>query len=293
MNDKLRGMILGGFVADALALGPHWIYDMQKIEKEFGEIKGITAPLSDSFHKGKTKGDFTHYGDQMIFFLEYLKENGAFNPVQFKDAWCAFMEIYDGYKDHATKDTMQSYGQTHELNGSTSDELGGAVRMAPLVYYLARQALPFEKEGVVQTQLTHTGGDILNIAKALTLIIDKVLKGKAPTQAMEETANEVGGAVQDYINQAIAHEMVEPHEMIPVFGQHCSSKAAFPSALYLIHRYESDFETALLENIQVGGDSAARGIVIGMILGAHHGESVIPKRWLEDMNAYERILKCL
>ncbi len=31
MNTKLRGMLLGSFVADALALGPHWIYDVDKL----------------------------------------------------------------------------------------------------------------------------------------------------------------------------------------------------------------------------------------------------------------------
>ncbi len=99
-----------------------------------------------------------------------------------------------------------------------------------------------------------------------------------------------GGVIANYIEQGIEHNIVDPREMIPVFGQNCSGKSAFPSVMYFINRYEDDFEEALIENVAVGGDSAARGIVIGMILGAYHGEKTIPKDWLKDMKAYDEIL---
>ncbi|MGA2940205.1 MAG: ADP-ribosylglycohydrolase family protein, partial [Syntrophobacteraceae bacterium] len=37
---------------------------------------------------------------------------------------------------------------------------------------------------------------------------------------------------------------------------------------------------ALVENVMAGGDSAARGLVVGMILGAHLGFEAIPSEWL-------------
>jgi ADP-ribosylglycohydrolase len=42
---------------------------------------------------------------------------------------------------------------------------------------------------------------------------------------------------------------------------------------------------SLLENTRAGGDSAARGMIIGMILGASLGYEKLPQDWLETMNA--------
>ncbi len=283
MNDKLRGMLLGSFAADALALGPHWIYDVDQIDNTFGDIKGITAPPSGSFHKGKMKGDFTHYGDQMLFVMKYIEENKSFEPSNFKDAWLKYMETFEGYKDHATKDSEHYYKTHTELGGSKSDELGGVARMTPIVYLLASENKPFEDTIVNQTKITHTGGDVLDMAKALSKILDKVLGGKSPKLAIAETGNEMGGQIKSYIDEAIAHESVEPVEMIATFGQSCSGKSAFPSVIYLLNKFENDYTRALIENVSAGGDSAARGMVIGMILGAHLGVNAVPQDWLKDM----------
>jgi hypothetical protein len=38
-----------------------------------------------------------------------------------------------------------------------------------------------------------------------------------------------------------------------------------------------------------GGDSAARGMAVGMLLGAWLGEGGLPKTWLEQMNRTDQI----
>ena len=65
------GIILGSFVADSLALGPHWIYDTKIINKEFGRIDKLQQPPANSYHKTKNLGDFTHYGDQTLLLLQH------------------------------------------------------------------------------------------------------------------------------------------------------------------------------------------------------------------------------
>ena len=42
-----------------------------------------------------------------------------------------------------------------------------------------------------------------------------------------------------------------------------------------------------------GGDSAARGMAVGMILGAHLGHDAIPAEWLNELKAGNRITELL
>ena len=42
-----------------------------------------------------------------------------------------------------------------------------------------------------------------------------------------------------------------------------------------------------------GGDSAGRGLIVGMLLGAYLGKEAISREWLTDMKAYPQIVDLL
>src|SRR6056297_2867181 len=139
MKDKIKAAVTASFVADCMALGPHWIYDTEVIKARFGEIDSPAAPGNDSFHKTKKKGDFTHYGDQMLVFLRSLAEKKAFDLQDFSEKWRAMFKDYDGYIDGATRKTLEKYekGKQAENAGSLSNDFAGAARIAPLTLVYA------------------------------------------------------------------------------------------------------------------------------------------------------------
>ena len=79
MNDNAKAMVLASFVADALALGVHWIYNTNVIDKKWGRVEAYIKPERPTFHPSKDRGEFTHYGDQTRVLLKLP------NP---RPSWC-------------------------------------------------------------------------------------------------------------------------------------------------------------------------------------------------------------
>lgn len=69
----------------------------------------------------------------------------------------------------------------------------------------------------------------------------------------------------------------------------CKASSALPGAVHLILTYQGNLREALIQNVMAGGDSAARGLVVGIILGAHQGMDGLDQEWLKDMRSTAEI----
>jgi len=58
---------------------------------------------------------------------------------------------------------------------------------------------------------------------------------------------------------------------------------AIPAVLYLALKYHDAPEKALIVNTNLGGDNAARGAVLGALLGAENGLDGFPRRWIDGL----------
>ncbi|ADO82989.1 ADP-ribosylglycohydrolase family protein [Ilyobacter polytropus] len=281
-----KGLLLGSVLADAFSLGGHWIYDTEKIKNEFGEYNDLNDPLPDSFHKNRKKGEHTHYGDQTLLLLEYLAEKNEFDKNSFRDFWEFHMKKYDGYMDHATKKTLEMI-ETGEEWGSDSNDLAGASRIAPIIYCFSQdKGVEYSK---VQTKITHDNEQVIAASEFFARTAYRVLEGIKPDKAMEEVSAQMENK---WISEklAIAKSLIETEtvEAVKKLGQSCSIEGAFPATILLILKYSDNYEEAMIKNVMSGGDSAARGLIAGMIIGAY-SEATIPKRWLKEMGSLERV----
>ena len=297
MTTRAEAMVLMSLAADSLALGAHWIYDTDLIEQRIGRVDRLLPPLPDSYHAGKAGGEFTHYGDQALVLLESLAAIGFFSLTDFAQRWRRLFTGYRGYVDKATGATLANMDRLlpPEQWGSTSSDLGGAARIAPLVYWyrddLDRLLIAVRE----QTAMSHNNPATLAGAEFIARTVQGVLAGAPPRQAMDE-ALEVGVADIDLDNRIRAgldSADKETKTVIARFGQMCGIAAALPGAIHLILRYADDPAAGLVENVMAGGDSAARGLVAGMVLGAHRGAEAIPQEWLAGMIKHEHIRSLL
>lgn len=297
MGADATTMVRAAFIADALALGGHWVYNASVIAKKFGRLDSMQAPLGKTYHPTKKAGDFTHYGDQALVLLESVAREGRFDLAAFARDWQALFEGYDGYLDHATKDTLINFknGKGPEKAGSESTDFSGAARIAPVVYRHRKDRETMIAACRAQAAMTHNHPKVVAGAEFLARVLWHVLQGQAPTEVMPLVANgEMDNpAIARWVAQGLESVERETLRAIADFGQACAIEMAFPAAVHLVARYEDDLETALVENVMAGGDSAARGMAVGMLLGAWLGEAAVPPAWLEQMNQTARINRLL
>ncbi|MDG1326726.1 MAG: ADP-ribosylglycohydrolase family protein, partial [Opitutales bacterium] len=48
-------------------------------------------------------------------------------------------------------------------------------------------------------------------------------------------------------------------------------------------------ESAFIENAMAGGDNCARGLALGILLGAANGLSSIPEKWVKNLKAQKKL----
>jgi ADP-ribosylglycohydrolase len=287
MTTQATAMVLASFAADSLALGAHWIYDTDEIDRRLGRVDRLLKPLPDSYHAGKESGQFTHYGDQALVLLTSLARTGAFSLADFAASWERLFTGYQGYIDKATAVTLENMARHVPLDqcGSRSSDLGGAARIAPLIFFHLDHRDKLLDAVRRQTVMTHNNPATLAGADFIAKTAWEVLQGTEPYTAMENALNE-GVADIDLdirIRGGLDSGGKDTRTVIKKFGQMCGIAAALPGAIHLILTYGNDLKTALVENVMAGGDSAARGLVAGMILGAHLGQAAIPGEWLTGM----------
>jgi ADP-ribosylglycohydrolase len=294
MTDNAKAMVLASFAADALALGVHWIYNTNAIDKKWGRVENYFKPERPTFHPTKDFGEFTHYGDQTLVLLKSVAENSGFDPYKFAESWQQLFKSYEGYFDGATKTTIENIeaGKASTEAGSESDDFAGAVRIAPLAYIYRNDPAKLFESARTQTIVTHNNQEVIESADFFARVTFQVLKGEMPSTAIQQTLGEHFNRepYSKWVADGIKSADNDTRQAMLDLGQMCEIQAAFPCVIHLITKYEENLKEGLVENIMAGGDSAGRGLTVGMVLGAHLGLDAIPSKWLSDLKSYQEII---
>lgn len=298
MKAHAQAMVLASFSADSLALGAHWIYDTTNIDQQFGRITSLLPPQDGTYHPTKSLGAFTHYGDQSFHLLEHLAAcGGHLDVAKYSREWQSFISQYQGYLDHATKETLKNLdaGKGPLSCGSNSTDLGGPARIAPLIYCYRENLDEMLAVVKAQTALTHCGPGVLDGAFFLARSCYTILHGATPREAFSQALSQTmeNPELDLRLRKCLKSLNISTRQQVKEFGQMCSINAALPGAVYTVLKNQDSLEDALIETVMAGGDSAARGMVVGMLLGAYHGRETIPSRWLLKLNKHNQIMENL
>jgi len=138
MKDSARNAVVGALVADAAALGTHWIYNLDRVREVGGAEPEFHEPNLEDYRGGagyfaaggKSAGDPSHYGEQLMACLESLGATGG--VLDAADYERRFVKHFGpggswvGYIDHATRETLRNIDNAEQsaLEAAGSFDLG-------------------------------------------------------------------------------------------------------------------------------------------------------------------------
>ena len=292
-NDKLKGLMWGSLLGDAYSLGGHWVYDQEELANSELNLEELNDPLT-SYHPTKRAGDFTHYGDQTVWLLEYMKKAQVYDPFVYGELWQKNMTNYNGYKDSASNDSLLNMksGRSFLAAGSGSHDLSVVGRHAPIMFTLKGMDEMLESVKF-HNCLTHMSKETLDASKYIAEVTLAMIYNLDVESTLQERAKFYGEDVEAEVEKAFKIKKKDSNEAIKELSTSCNVTGGLAATIYLLINYHDDFDALMKANVLAGGDSAARGMVAGMIVGARYGFEAIKPSWIESLNEYEALNKLI
>lgn len=278
MDKKIiENAIQGALVADAYALGAHWIYDETQLKNLPIDWEALNAPQA-MWHKGKEKGDFTHYGDHGKWLQEYVLTSGHFDPSQYASFWMKKMENYQGYIDGSSRGTLEILKNNPQtLCCADSHDLSIIGRIAPLLL-VSKTKEEFLAHTQAFVSLTHNSLVVQKAAEFFASVLFDVAMGGNIADTIKHTP--IDPLLARGHGAAMNSKCQDSFSTIRAFGPACGVEGGFEGTIHVLLSYD-DYKSAMIANAQAGGDNAARGMIIGMIMGA--ANTAIPQMWKDSV----------
>ena len=136
-----------------------------------------------------------------------------------------------------------------------------------------------------QTKMTHNNPAIVDAAEFFARTALGIIEGKTVLGALGEAAKAsyASAEIPGWVERGLASTEAGTVEVIQGMGASCAVGGAFPGVIHLLAKHGHDLRIACVENVMAGGDSAARGLIVGMLLGLSLGFTAVPESWRDNL----------
>lgn len=274
---KVKDLVLTSLVADAYSLGAHWVYDENQLINLDVNWDELNDPKA-IWHKEKKAGEFTHYGDQTLWLYEYLQGKDKFDAKDYISYWAKKVEVYNGYIDGATRESLENVKNDVSPSGSLSTDLSVIGRITPLLL-VSNSKEDFLENVEALIKLTHNSSQALNAGRFFALLLVDVLEGKEILSSIEALKDKFDSSIQGYITKAIESKNSDSFTTIREFGPACDIDGGFAGVIHLLVKYDN-LKDMLIANAKAGGDTSSRAMIASSIFMAQSKMNQIPASWL-------------
>ncbi|MEZ5932045.1 MAG: ADP-ribosylglycohydrolase family protein [Alphaproteobacteria bacterium] len=292
-------VVLGALVADAAAMGLHWLYDADRLaeiaarrepvfldadQRHFEGVQGYFA------HEGKQAGELSQYGATLTLAMASLiATGGRFAAADYQKRYLAFFGpggSWKGYIDRPTRGTLANLGSaigedTPEVSGVDDDQLP-ALSPVPALVAAGPDAADLEQQVTSLVRVTNDNPLALEAALITARLIRAMLAEEKVSTALEREAEHAGEVLQPLLRKALASKNRSSVDLAGDIGRACHVQQGLPVVFHIVS-HASSFREATRSNVLAGGDSCGRSMALGALLGARFGfggEHGIPLPWL-------------
>ena len=321
LHSKFRGALYGLCIGDALAMPVHWYYNRRAHNNDYGRVTDYLAPRNphpdsilwrSSYTAPNSKGEILHdqaryWGQKGIHYHQFLKagentlnikvcrlliesinQHGTYDPDDFLKRYITFMTTAGNHRDTYIEECHRNFfanyarGLPPRKCGVEEKHIGGLVGIVPVVTFYAKRPDKARQAALAHLALTHPG---YKMEIAGSLIIDLLLKVFNGIPLKEAILEELEAQNNPLLGHPFLKWLKDPDDWVlgPRFSTACYVEDSVPAVVYLALKYHDDPERALIVNTNLGGDNAARGALLGTLLGAAHGVEKFPDRWLQEL----------
>ncbi|CAB1076763.1 hypothetical protein D1AOALGA4SA_4560 [Olavius algarvensis Delta 1 endosymbiont] len=319
--DRSRGALYGLCIGDALAMPVHWYYNRQTLLNDYGRVTEYLAPRSphpdsilwrSGYAAPNDKGEILHeqaryWGQRGIHYHQFLKagentlnvkicrllirsinETGNYDADDFLRRYITFMTSPDSHRDTYVEEYHRNFfanyarGLPPRKCAVEEKHIGGLIGMIPVALFYSKESPKAREAALSHLALTHPGP---RMRAAGTLVIDILLEVLNGTPLNAAILADIKAQRNPLLGHPFVKLLDEPDERVigPRFSTACYVEDSVPAVVYLALKYHDDPESALIVNTNLGGDNAARGAVLGALLGAAHGVEKFPDRWIDGL----------
>ena len=190
---------MGAFIGDALALGPHWYYDLDELRRDYGEwITGYTDPKPGRYHAGLKAGQLSQAGFILALLLRSLVARGRYDEGDFCQRLDEeLLPLLDGtpmsgpgrYTSQSIREVWRRrveqglpWGQT----GGHADTTEAAERTLALAVRYALHPRELARTITANTLLTQVDETVVSMTVAYGAVLGLLVQGHALDQHLSE-----------------------------------------------------------------------------------------------------------
>jgi ADP-ribosylglycohydrolase len=319
--DRAAGALYGLYIGDALAMPVHWVYDRAALVAQYGQVTDYMDPRPDHptsilwrshyealnekgeilhdqapywgrknvhYHQFLTAGENTLNLQLCSLLVESLNDRGEYDPDDWLDRYIRFMTTPGNHRDtyieeyHRGFFTRYAQGYPPRKCGIPEKHISGLIGLVPILAFHRDQPDRAREAAFEHLKLTHLGEKMEQAARFLCDIL-------LPALAGEDLRGTLEAAIDRQDNPFYGHPfrkwLDQPDEWIvgARVSTACYVPESVPAVIFLALKYHDRPEAGLVANTNLGGENAARGAVLGALLGAHNGVGGFPERWVTGL----------